>query len=240
MNNKNNNTKSLMKAVMAMLIVTSVGSVSASTLKLDTTGIDVKSAPILPATVGTSVTYNLGAKFGYFASGFTATSLNLDQWDENFISMNGRWTASNKTFGISLSAGDLNVGSGSQYGSTAYGVAIPSTTQLLLLVSNVAYSSTPNTSSVANADYLLPAASVAAKTIQYAMLTDSSWKMIATTASGLGTTTVGFTANTAIYGGFGSYDSATSAITLIPEPSSASLLALGLAGLVALRIRRKS
>ena len=238
MNNKINNMKSLIKAVTVMVLVTSVGSVSASTLKLDATGFDVKTAPISPSLVGTSVTYNLGAKFGYFASGFTATSSNLNQWDENFISMNGQWTASSKRFQISLNAGNSNIGTGSQTGSTGYGVVTPLDTPLFLLVSNVAYSSAPNTSSAANVDYLLPQAGIAAGTIQYALLTDSTWKMITASATDLTTTTLGFTANTAISGGFGSYSS--SAITLIPEPSSASLLALGMAGLVALRARRKS
>lgn len=240
MKNKHNNKKLSIKAVMAMMIVTSVGSVSASTLKLDTAGIDVKNAPILPATVGTSVTYNLGAKFGYFTSGFTATSANLNLWDENFISMNGQWSASTKRFQISLVAGDGNVGGGTQTGSTFYGVSIPVNTPLYLLLSNVAYNGASNTSSVANADYLLPAAGVAAGTIQYALLTDSTWKMMTASALDTTTTVLGFTTNTGISGGFGSYNSATSAITLIPEPSSASLLALGLAGLVALRARRKS
>ena len=238
MNNKINNMKSLIKAVTVMMLVTSVGSVSASTLKLDATGFDVKTAPISPSLVGTSVTYNLGAKFGYFASGFTATSLNLNQWDENFISMNGQWTATTKRFQISLNAGTGNIGTGSQTGSTGFGVVTPLNTQLFLLVSNVVYNSAPNTNSAANVDYLLPQAGIAAETIQYALLTDSSWKMITASATDLTTTTLGFTANTAISGGFGSYSS--SAITLIPEPSSASLLALGMAGLVALRARRKS
>ena len=234
MNNKSNNTKLNVKALMAMLLVAAVGSVNASTLKLDATGYDVKTA------TGVSVSTNLGAKFGYFASGFTATSANLGQWDENFISMNGQWTASTKRFQISLNAGDLNVGSGSQTGSTAFGVTIPVNTPLYLLVSNTAYSSTPSTSSSANADYLLPQAGITAGTTQYALLTDSTWKMLTASATDLTTTTLGFTAGTAISGGFGSYNSATSTITLIPEPSSASLLALGVAGLVALRARRKS
>ena len=234
MKNKNNNTKLNVKALMAMLLVAAVGSVNASTLKLDATGYDVKTA------AGVSISTNLGAKFGYFASGFTATSANLAQWDENFISMNGQWAFSTKRFQISLNAGDLNVGSGSQTGSTAYGVTIPVNTPLYLLVSNTAYSSTPSTSSSANADYLLPQAGITAGTTQYALLTDSTWKMITASATDLTTTTLGFTAGTAISGGFGSY--AASAITLqaIPEPSSASLLALGVAGLVALRVRRKS
>jgi len=237
MKNKNNNTNLTVKALMAILLVAVVGSVNASTLKLDSgtvTGYDVKSA------AGVSVSTSLGAKFGYFASGFTATSANLAQWDENFISMNGQWTASSKRFQISLVAGDGNIGGGTQTGSTFYGVSIPVNTPLYLLVSNVAYNSAANTSSAVNADYLLPQAGITAGTTQYALLTDSTWKMITATALDTGTTLLGFTANTGISGGFGSY--AASAITLqaIPVPSSASLLALGVAGLVALRARRKS
>jgi len=235
-NMKNKNTKLNVKALMAMLLVAAVGSVNASTLKLDATGIDVKNS------TGVSISTNLGAKFGYFTSGFTATSVNLAQWDENFISMNGQWSASSKRFQISLVAGDGNVGGGTQTGSTFYGVSIPVNTPLYLLVSNSAYSSAANTNASSNADYLLPQAGITAGTTQYALLTDSTWKMISASALDTGTTTLGFTANTGISGGFGSYNTATSAITLnaIPEPSSASLLALGVAGLVALRVRRKS
>lgn len=236
MNNQNNSTKLILKIVMTLLSVAAVGSVNASTLKLDATGFDVKSA------AGVSVSTNLGAKFGYFASGFTATSANLAQWDENFISMNGQWTASSKRFQISLVAGDNNVGGGTQTGSTAYGVTIPVNTPLYLLISNVAYNSAANTNASVNADYLLPQTGITAATTQYALLTDASWKMMTATALDTTTTVLGFTVNTGISGGFGSYNSATSAITLnaIPEPSSASLLALGVAGLVALRARRKS
>lgn len=236
MNNQNNSTKLILKIVMTLLSVAAVGSVNASTLKLDATGFDVKSA------AGVSVSTNLGAKFGYFASGFTATSANLAQWDENFISMNGQWTASSKRFQISLVAGDNNVGGGTQTGSTAYGVTIPVNTPLYLLISNVAYNSAANTNASVNADYLLPQTGITAATTQYALLTDASWKMMTASALDTTTTVLGFTVNTGISGGFGSYNSATSAITLnaIPEPSSASLLALGVAGLVALRARRKS
>jgi hypothetical protein len=236
-NMKNKNTKLNVKALMAILLVAVVGSVNASTLKLDATGIDVKSAAGVTITSGT-----YGAKFGYFQSGFTATSANLALWDENFISMNGSWAASTKRFQISLVAGDGNIGGGTQTASTFYGVSIPVNTPLYLLLSNVTASSAGNTNSSINADYLLPQAGITAGTTQYALLTDSSWKMISASALDTGTTLLGFTANTAISGGFGSYNTATSAITLnaIPEPSSASLLALGVAGLVALRARRKS
>jgi len=237
MKNKNNNTNLTVKVLMAILLVAVVGSVNASTLKLDATGIDIKTAAGVTITSGT-----YGAKFGYFQSGFTATSANLAQWDENFISMNGSWAAATKRFQISLVAGDGNVGGGTQSGTTFYGVSIPVNTPLYLLVSNVTASSAGNTNSSANADYLLPQAGITAGTTQYALLTDSTWKMISASALDTGTTTLGFTANTGISGGFGSYNTATSAITLnaIPEPSSASLLAFGVAGLVALRARRKS
>jgi len=238
--NKNNSMKSKLTSALMALLIGSVTTVCASTLKLDATGVDVKDSS------GVSVSKNLGAKFGYFASGFTATAANLAQWDENFISMNGQWSFSTKRFQISLNAGDLNVGSGSQTGSTAYGVTIPANTPLYLLVSNTAYSGTPNTSSSANADYLLPQAGITAGTTEYALLTDSTWRMITASATDLTTTPLGFTANTAVSGGFGLYNSGTQAITLasslavVPEPSVASLLALGTVGLVALRARRKS
>jgi hypothetical protein len=235
MNNKNNNTKLKVKALMAMLLVAAVGSVNASTLKLDATGIDVKSAAGVTITSGT-----YGAKFGYFQSGFTATSANLALWDENFISMNGSWAASTKRFQISLVAGDGNIGGGTQTASTFYGVSIPVNTPLYLLLSNVTASSAGNTNSSVNADYLLPQAGITAQTTQYALLTDSSWKMITASALDTGTTLLGFTANTAISGGFGAYSANAITLNAIPEPSSASLLAIGVAGLVALRARRKS
>ena len=232
MNNKN--SISMLKAVIAMLLVASIGPVSASTLKLDATGIDVKNS------TGISISTNLGAKFGYFASGFSATSANLAQWDENFISMNGQWTASSKRFQISLVAGDGNIGGGTQTGSTFYGVSIPVNTPLYLLVSNSTYASAANTNSASNADYLLPQAGITAGTVQFALLTDASWKMISASALDTATTTLGFTANTAISGGFGTFSANAITLNAIPEPSSASLLAIGMAGLVALRVRRKS
>ena len=232
MNNKN--SISMLKAVTAMLLVASIGPVSASTLKLDATGIDVKNS------TGISISTNLGAKFGYFASGFSATSANLAQWDENFISMNGQWTASSKRFQISLVAGDGNIGGGTQTGSTFYGVSIPVNTPLYLLVSNSTYASAANTNSASNADYLLPQAGITAGTVQFALLTDASWKMISASALDTATTTLGFTANTAISGGFGTFSANAITLNAIPEPSSASLLAIGVAGLVALRARRKS
>jgi PEP-CTERM motif len=82
-----------------------------------------------------------------------------------------------------------------------------------------------------------------ASVVAYAVLTDASWiaPLFANNATPVDFT---FTANTqAVIGSFsgGAADGAgIQTIVMIPEPSSASLLALGMAGLVALRARRKS
>ena len=76
-----------------------------------------------------------------------------------------------------------------------------------------------------------------------AVVTDATWIVPSANASNV-------TVNTAyinlassaelILGGSGPIVSGVNSISLIPEPSSASLLAIGVAGLVALRVRRKS
>jgi hypothetical protein len=77
----------------------------------------------------------------------------------------------------------------------------------------------------------------------WAVLTDSSWVAPSFAVNG-NAVDFTFTANTqAVQGSFsgGAVGGAgIQTITMIPEPSSASLLALGVAGLVALRVRRKS
>jgi hypothetical protein len=82
-----------------------------------------------------------------------------------------------------------------------------------------------------------------ASVVAYAVLTDTSWitPLFSNSAAMVDFT---FTANTqAVLGSFiggAAGGLGTQTITMIPEPSSASLLALGVAGLVALRARRKS
>jgi hypothetical protein len=79
--------------------------------------------------------------------------------------------------------------------------------------------------------------------VAYAVLTDTSWvtPLFANNAKDVPFT---FTANTqAVLGTFtggAALGAGIQTITMIPEPSSASLLALGMAGFVALRARRKS
>ena len=82
-----------------------------------------------------------------------------------------------------------------------------------------------------------------ASVVAWAVLTDSSW-IAPSFANNANDVPFTFTANTqAVIGSFSGGAAAGAGIqtiTMIPEPSSASLLALGMAGLVALRVRRKS
>ena len=73
-----------------------------------------------------------------------------------------------------------------------------------------------------------------------AVLTDVSWTVPTWTAIGGDKSFVFTTSTQALMGAFTFSASGSDTITLIPEPSSASLLALGMAGLLALRARRKS
>ena len=80
--------------------------------------------------------------------------------------------------------------------------------------------------------------------VAFAVLTDSTWK-IPTFDLGTGQTLYGLTASTSALAGTYNFNGGTQVIGLttlaaIPEPSVASLLALGRVGLVALRGRRKS
>ena len=83
------------------------------------------------------------------------------------------------------------------------------------------------------------------------IVTDSSWTIPGSASAPLsiGSAALGNSASEILLGTYTDYASGSDLIssaaisktlTVIPEPSSASLLALGVAGLVALRVRRKS
>ena len=76
-----------------------------------------------------------------------------------------------------------------------------------------------------------------------AIVTDVSWIVPSANASNVTVNTAYINLDSSgelIFGKSGPLVSGVNSISLIPEPSSASLLALGMAGLVALRARRKS
>ena len=230
------------KLAAACGLMTLGSATHATTLSLSQNGLT------LINSTGTTLVGNYAAKFGFWTSGFTPTEANMTSWDENFVSYNGYFQSSNSRFLIAISIGDSAtssnaltsgqtgfIGGGSQTGSTGFGAAFAPNTPLSLLVSNAAYSSTANTNAGVNANYLIPNTST-----QYALLSDSAWK-VPTTAGSLDTGTVsyGFSANTTATFGTVNFSSGTGSVTLVPEPSTGALLMIGAGGLVALRRLRK-
>jgi len=227
--------------VAASILVGMVLPVSATTVSISQTNITVYSAG------STAVSGNVGAKVGYFVNSFVPTLANITSWDENFRSFNGYYQGGNKKFLISGSFGDGNVGGGTQTGATYFGVATPAGTQLYLMGSTSAYASANNTNSTTNADYI-----GATSSTPVFILADTSWIMPTTTSLDTSTITFGFTANTglAVFGGTTmgssfSYNASTGVGSLtmitapaIPEPTSGSLLLLGLASFLAIRARK--
>ena len=156
----------------------------------------------------------------------------------------GQWDAGTATFNQAI-VNTLNAGYVDLSG-TELAVALNQTTTatyasgsfmaLAIFASNSADSQTLSWS-------LTPGGARQSSVVAYAVLTDASWiaPIFANNASDVPFT---FTANTqAVIGSFSggaALGSGIQTITMIPEPSSASLLALGMAGLVALRVRRKS
>lgn len=229
---------------LGLALLTLVNWASATTLSLNQNGLS------LFDSAGNTLTGNYGAKFGFWVSGFTPTAANLTSWDENFVAYNGYFQSTNSRFLIATTLGDSGtssslltqglvgyLGSGTQTGATGYGAAYAPNTQLSLLVSNVAYASGNNTNATSNKDYLLPGS-----TTQYALLTDSAWKVPASGVGSLDTTTYTFTfsANTTASYGSVNFSGTTGSVSLVPEPSTGALMMIGAVGLVAMRRMRKA
>jgi hypothetical protein len=157
----------------------------------------------------------------------------------------GIWDAGTATFSQaivnSLSAGYVDLGTPkeltitlNQTSNSTY--AAGTSMALAIFASNSVDSQALNWSLTANG-------AKQASIVAWAVLTDSTW-VAPTFANNARPVDVTFTANTqAVLGSFSggaAGGAGLQTITMIPEPSSASLLALGVAGLVALRARRKS
>lgn len=224
---------------LALLGCMGIQVASATTIKIEQAGITVLNSD------GTTLNTNLGAKAGYWASGFTPTLANVDQWDENFIAVNGSYNASTKKYSVSFTMNDNQTVGGTQTAASATGTTIAANTLLYLIGSNSAYNSGANSNSTTFNSYICPSSAS-----PVFILTDASWVMRAGTATtDLASYVLPFTANTALatFGGttFGksfSFDTGTNTGTLqlVPEPSTGALMLLGSFGLVAMRRLRKA
>ena len=132
--------------------------------------------------------------------------------------------------------------------------ASSSTTRTVNGVTGVAYAGATGTMEVTYASFGTAGSKLwawYATGTEIGIFTDSSWTIPGSASAPLtiGTAALGNSASEILLGTYTDYASGSDLIssaaisktlTVIPEPSSASLLALGVAGLVALRVRRKS
>lgn len=219
---------------------------------LSATTVQVSQTNISLFTPSNTVSVNTVAKLGYFVQGFTPSLANITSWDENFQGYNGYWQASTKRFLVSMTLGDGGVGAGTQTGVTGFGVTNKIGNQLYLIGSSAAYNSAANTNNTINADYLGTSAIVNGfgnGSTGVFVLTDASWIIPTTTALDTTTTAFGFTGNTALavfggttWGSSFSFNPTTQvgSLTMIPEPTSTSLVLLGAVTALSLRKRRDS
>jgi len=182
----------------------------------------------------------ISVKLGWFNDAFTPTATNFASWEGNFNALTttdgGASSRGALGYGISSAAGTAlgapQIAAQIVFGRNSTGgdfaSTYPSGKTLYLIGSSILNS----TSSASGSLY--------SSTAQFFAATgrDSTWLIPTVSADG-GSADYALSVIDAqsdmVVGSW-----ASNQITMIPEPSSASLLALGVAGLVALRARRKS
>ena len=212
-------------------------------------GTQLSSTYVSP-TAGIAIGNNSAVRFGTFTGGFSPTTANSANWFSNFVGVNGFLGVLNATTGAgrlsdTIAAGDGNAISNAVQGNSGVNPSsqltglpvLPQGSQLYAIFWNAPWVTNGSGGSAAGSTFYPGTASNGA---QAAILTNTSWIMPFT--SGPDSSTTAYTLSSGTTALVGSFDLTNKGITmaLIPEPSSASLLALGVAGLVALRVRRKS
>lgn len=197
----------------------------------------ITSSYVVPST-SLAIGNNMAMRFGTFTGGFTPTVANVSSWFNNFVGVNGFLVVGGGTAGrlsASITAGDLQAINAPVSSNTGVGAdgsrSIAQNAQMYAVIWNSAFVS--NTS---GGNSFNPAATG----LQAAVLTNSSWIMPLSQSLDLSTVTFTLSAGTTALTGLGSVDLANKGITMavIPEPSSMSLMVMGLAS--ALAFRRKA
>ena len=209
-------------------------------------GTQVTTTYVSPSTALAIGNY-AAVRFGTFTGGFAPTLANSASWFSNFSGVHGYLGLQNAVsndgrLADSITAGNANAITNYVLGNSGVDLTgtktLAATSQLYAIIWNAPYAT--NTGGVGNIFYPGNLPGAVSNGVQAAILTNTSWIMPAT--SGSGTDITAFTLSAGTTAVIGALDLTNKGITmaLIPEPSSASLLALGMAGLVALRVRRKN
>lgn len=174
-------------------------------------------------SVGTQVTTVNELMFGFFAPSFTPSVVNFNQWLSNFTGVSGYFNGTGPELSASIDIG----------GNTVYPVG----QQLSVIVYNILNSNEANKASATEAAIFTNPRWV----ISSALSTDLTTYYFDLTGSHQGYDNLGAeinraTGTTSALVGIFSGSSATMAV--IPEPSSMSLLIMGLASALAFRRKR--
>ena len=198
-------------------------------------GTQVSSTYVSPMT-GLAVGNSIAVRWGAFLGGFTPTISNPSAWfsSANFVGVNGFLNVGGSSAGrlsASITAGDANAISSYVLGDTGVaGTGLSQTlaagSQLYAIIWNA-----PFVSASSGGNTFYPSSS----SLQAAVLTNPNWIMPVT--QGSTTVATNFSLSTGTTAIVGALDLANKGVTLavIPEPSSMSLVVMGLIGSVAFR-----
>ena len=190
-------------------------------------------SPMTSTTVGN----NIALRWGTFTGGFTPTTANASSWFSNFVGVNGYVTVGGTSLGklsASITGGDLQAISSPVNGNSGVGTSatLPQNAQLYAIIWNAAYVAN---GSGGNTFYPTTDGS---NGLQAAVLTNASWIMPLTGGTDPTATNYSLSAGTSAV--IGALDLINKGVTLavIPEPSSLSLVGVGLFGLLAAKRKK--
>lgn len=246
--NLTNPTKILTILGMGMALVGSLPSrVNATTVALSevtgtvevylSSGTQITGTYVVPST-SLAIGNNMAMRFGTFTGGFAPTISNASSWFSNFVGVNGFVAVGGSSAGrlsASITAGDLqaiNAPVSSNSGVGADGSkSIAQNAQMYAVIWNSAFVSIGSGGNAFN-----PTASG----LQAVVVTNPGWIMPLSASLDPSLTTFTLSSGTVALSGLGSVDLANKGLTMvvIPEPSSMSLLLLGLASALAHRKRK--
>jgi len=246
--NLTNQTKILTILGMGMALVGSLPSrVNATTVALSevtgtvevysSNGTQITGTYVVPST-SLAIGNNMAMRFGSFTGGFAPTISNASSWFSNFVGVNGFVAVGGSSAGrlsASITAGDLQAINAPVSSNTGVGAdgskSIAQNAQMYAVIWNSAFVSNTSGGNTFN-----PTASG----LQAVVVTNPGWIMPLSASLDLGATTFTLSSGTVAVSGLGSVDLVNKGLTMavIPEPSSMSLLLLGLTSALAHRKRK--